>query len=58
VPEVKVSDQLVSPNDFRPWGFGKFAIANWPSCVERPLVYTAETMPVGSMATVESCPVA
>src|SRR3984957_10797249 len=51
LPEVKVCDQFVSPNCFRPCGLGKFAMANCPSSVERPLVYTADTMPEGSMAT-------
>src|ERR1700690_408745 len=56
VPEVKFCDQFVSPNCFRPCGLGKFAMANCPSSVERPLVYTADTMPVGSMATVLNWP--
>src|SRR5271168_2524766 len=57
VPEVNVCAQLVLPSCCRPCSSGKLAMASCPSCVERPLVYTADTTPVGSMDTVLSWPV-
>src|ERR1700679_3543413 len=57
VPEEKVCAQLVLPSCCRPCSFGKLAMASCPSWVERPLVNTADTMPVESMETVLSCPV-
>src|SRR5450631_377133 len=37
-PDWNVADQFVLPSSDSPCGFGKLAIAIWPSCVERPFV--------------------